>query len=78
MSILGQTLPLMMFINSKQLFDVITRATDTSEKRLTIDISAGKKSYNNSEIWNVRLVNGEENPNDDFENPIFSKDTEHQ
>lgn len=55
-----------MFNVSKQLFDVITKASHTSEKRLMIDIAAVRQSYGREEIYHCGLVSSEDNLADSF------------
>ena len=50
--LLQQWIPVQMLTDSKSLFDVIIRASTTSERRLMIDISATKGSLHT--IWNSR------------------------
>ena len=57
----NQPLPVVMLTDSKQTFDVMTRATHTTEKRLMIDIAAAREAYNRHEISNVGLVKSEHN-----------------
>ena len=54
--IYGQRIPITMLTDSKQMFDVITKASQTTEKRLLIDIAAAREAYNRHEISNVGLV----------------------
>lgn len=56
-----KAIPLQMFTDSLQMFDVITKASSTTERRLMIDIAATRESYNRQEISNVGLVSGEDN-----------------
>ena len=51
-----EPLPLVMPTDSKQMFDVITRASHTTKKRLMIDVAAARDAYNEHEISNVGLV----------------------
>eukprot|EP00170_Pyropia_yezoensis_P001383 contig_6114_g1387 len=51
-----QQVPLTTLTDSKQLFDVITRASHTTEKRLMIDIAAAGEAYNCSEITNFGVA----------------------
>lgn len=67
--ILGKDLRLMMFTDSKQLFDVITKSSHASEKRLMIEITAARQVYERHEISNVGLVAGTENPADELTKP---------
>jgi len=56
-----QHLPLVMLTDSKQMFDVITRTSHTTEKRLMIDVAAARETYNRNEMSNVGLVKSEQN-----------------
>ena len=49
-TISDQPVPLTMLTDSKQLFEVITRAAHTTEKRLMVEIMAARKAYNRHEI----------------------------
>ncbi len=60
-----------MFTDSKQIFDVITRASLTTEKTLMIDIAATREAYYRNEISNVNLVSGDVNPADVLTKPGF-------
>ena len=64
-----QKIPITMLTDSKQMFDVITKASFTSEKRLLIDISAAREAYNRHEISNVGLVLSEHNIADGLTKP---------
>ena len=52
----------MMFAESKQLFNFITRASHTTEKRVMVEIMAGREAYNSYEISNVGIVFRKSNP----------------
>ena len=56
-----QNLPVTMLTDSKQMFDVITKASHTSEKRLMIDVAAARGAYNRNDISNVGLVLSQHN-----------------
>lgn len=64
-----QHVPMTMLTDSKQLFDVITRASHTTEKRLMIDIAAAREAYNRNEISNVGLVKSANNLADGLTKP---------
>lgn len=64
-----QHVPLIMLTDSKQLFDVITRASHPTEKRLMIDVAAAREAYNNQEISNVGLLKSEHNAADGLTKP---------
>ena len=52
-NITGQEVPIIMFTDSKCLFDTITKLTSISEKRLLIDVAALRQSYVNGELFNI-------------------------
>lgn len=52
---------------SLSLFDVLNKATVTTEKRLMIDIQTVKDSYHNKENNNVAFILTEKNLADPFE-----------
>lgn len=60
----GCHVPLVMFTDSKQLFDVVTKASHSSEKRLMIDIAAAREAYNRHDITSVGLIASEHNLSD--------------
>jgi len=66
-----QPLPLVMLTDSRQMLDVITRASHTTEKRLMIDVAAARDVYNKHEISNVGLVKSEHNIADGLTKPVF-------
>ena len=51
--IISKELPIVMYTDSKCLFDTITRLTSISEKRLLIDIAALRQSYSRGELFNI-------------------------
>lgn len=59
-------IPLNVFTDSRQLFDVITRASHPTEKRLMIDVAAAREAYNRGDLSNVGLVAGKCNMADGF------------
>ncbi|CDF33317.1 unnamed protein product [Chondrus crispus] len=69
----GRTIPLQMRTDSKQMFDVIMKASHTSERRLMIDIAAAREAYNENEISNVGLVRSEHNVADGLTKPKYCK-----
>jgi hypothetical protein len=50
--------------DSLSLFDVITKALTTAEKRLMIDLSVLKQAYDRREVENIGFVRTEHNPAD--------------
>ena len=59
--LLQQRIPIQMFTDSKSLFDVIVRASMSSERRLMIDISATREAYERNEIADIGLIGSEHN-----------------
>ena len=49
-------IPIKMLTNSKQMFNMVKKASQTTEKRLLINKAAARECYNSHEISNVRLV----------------------
>jgi hypothetical protein len=64
--ITGKSIPIVILTDSLSLFDVLTKATAASEKRLMIDLAAAKESYKNREIETIGFVRTEYNPADVF------------
>jgi len=62
--VMGRDIPLMMFTDSKSLFDIITKCSHTQEKRLMIDLQAVRDAYESHEISNVGFIRGPNNPAD--------------
>jgi hypothetical protein len=65
-AMLSQEIPLTMLTDSKSLFDVITKSSTTTERRLMIDISAVRNAYDVGEIQDVGWVRTNFNPADAF------------
>ncbi len=55
---------LKMCTYSESLFDVITKCSQTQEKRLMIDLQAVRDAYQCLEISNIGFVRGPNNPAD--------------
>lgn len=62
--ILNKKVPLHIITDSKSLFDVITQCSNTSERRLMIDLEAVREAYESHSISNVGFVRGPNNPAD--------------
>ena len=60
----GMKIPIIMLTDSKSLFDVLTRAKYTTEKRLMVDIAAAREAYNDHVISNIALIDSADNPAD--------------
>jgi hypothetical protein len=59
--ILGKVIPLTILTDSKTLFDVITKASYTREKRILIDLACAREGCRLFEIDKIRLISTEEN-----------------
>ena len=62
--ITGRYFPLLMLIESKILFDVVTRNWYTTEARLIVDIAAVCEAYKNKTISNLGWIKREYNAAD--------------
>lgn len=65
-AIFRQQIPMTMRTDPKIVFDVITKFTSTSKKRLTLDTSFMRESYDRQEIYHVGYVRSQFNPADAF------------
>ena len=65
-AILQQYIPLSMMTDSKSLFDVIIKCSDTTEKSLLIDLFAVREGYRRQDISNIGHIRSEFNPADSF------------
>ncbi len=52
------------FTDSKSLFDIISKASRTSEKRIMLDIHANRQSFQKKEISSIGLVRWNHNLTD--------------
>lgn len=64
-----QHLPPIVLTDSKQVFDVVTRASHTTEKRLMINVAAPRKAYRRNEISIAGLLKSEHNVADGLTKP---------
>ncbi len=55
-----------LYSDSKLLYDCLVKLGTTQEKRLIIDIMSLRESYERREIFEVRWINGKDNPADAF------------
>jgi hypothetical protein len=63
---LGMHVPLTILTDSKTLFDIITKASYTQGKRISIDLLSVREGYRKLEIDDIRLVSSEESLADGF------------
>ncbi len=61
---MNRGVPLHIFTDSKSLFDSLTTLNSTTEKRLLIDLSMLRESYEKHEIAEVFWIPGGQNPAD--------------
>ena len=59
-----------MYTDSKSLFDVITKCSQTQERRLIIDLQAVRDAYKTHETSNVGFIHGPNNPADGMIKPF--------
>lgn len=62
--ILKKEMPLVMLTDSLSLFDIVTKASSTKEKRLAIDLACVNQAYQNFEIHTLGFIRSENNPAD--------------
>jgi len=67
--IYDQNMPLVMLTDSKQMINVNTRASHTTEKRMMKDVAAAREAYKRYEISNVGLVRSEHDPENGLTKP---------
>lgn len=60
-SILGHIVPLQLLTDSKCLFDVISKGSRTSEKRLMLDIAVAREQFRVSDVSDIGLVRSASN-----------------
>jgi hypothetical protein len=62
---LGLTpIPIIVCTDSYSLYDLLVKLGNTKEKRLMIDVTALRQSYERRELQEVRWINGNDNPAD--------------
>ena len=64
--ILQKTIPLILFTDSKILYDVLTGNKATTEARLMVDLAAARQSYHRREIDAIGLISSADNYADDL------------
>ena len=62
-----------MLSDSKSLFDVITKCSQTTEKRLMIDILVVREAYEDNKISNVGFIRTDQNSADAMTKMMHSK-----
>eukprot|EP00171_Calliarthron_tuberculosum_P000537 IDg537t1 len=59
--IYSRRIPVQLFTDSKSLFDVISKGSRTSEKRLMLDIAAAREGFRNKTISDIGFVRSSSN-----------------
>jgi hypothetical protein len=58
------TTPIIVCTDSYSLYECLVKLGTTQEKRLIIDIMALRQSYERRELFEIRWINGQDNPAD--------------
>jgi hypothetical protein len=64
--VLGRRLPITILTDYLSLFDVLSKASTTAEKRLMIDLEAAKAAYATRELEHVGFIRTQHNRADVF------------
>ena len=57
-------IPIVVCTDSYSLYECLVKLGTTKEKRLMIDIMALRQSYERRELFEIRWINGQDNPAD--------------
>ena len=58
------TIPIVVCTDSYSLYECLVKLGSTKEKRLMIDIMALRQMYKRRELFEIRWINGQDNPAD--------------
>ena len=70
---MNRSVPLHLMTDSKSLFDIISKGSRTSEKRVTLDIHTARQAYQAREISNIGFVRSSDNLADGLTKPKMQK-----
>jgi hypothetical protein len=66
-------IPIILYIDSKFLYEYIIKLGITKEKYLIIDIIAIRQAYEKKELFEIRYINRQDNPIDTITKLLFNK-----
>ena len=69
----GRAVPMHLMTDSKSLFDIISKGSRTSEKRVMLDIHSARQAYQAREISNIGFVRSCDNLADGMTKPKMQK-----
>ncbi len=68
--ILNRIVPLEIYGHSKSLFDVITKCSQTQDRRFIFDLQAVRDAYKTHKVSNVSFIRGPKNQADGMSKPL--------
>eukprot|EP00171_Calliarthron_tuberculosum_P016586 IDg16586t1 len=66
----GKPIPVQLLTDSKSLFDVISKGSKTSEKRMMLDIAAAREGFRDKTISDIGFVRSASNLADGLTKPM--------
>lgn len=72
--LLGKRIAITMLTDSQSLFDIITKSSYSTEKRILIDIACAKEAYRKKELSDIGLVGSKDNIADCLTKKTSGKD----
>lgn len=70
-------IPLQLFTDSKSLFDIISKGSRTSEKRLMLDIAAAREGFRDHLISDIGFIRSTKNVADGLTKPMSQQSLQH-
>ena len=62
--VLGKRIPITMLTDSQSLFDIITKSSYSTERRILIDVAVAKEAYRKKDLSDIGLVASKDNVSD--------------
>lgn len=59
--ILSKQVPVQLFTDRKSLFDIISKGSRTSEKRMTLEVASARQGFKDKTISNIGFVRSSNN-----------------